>query len=104
LEAKDKMFGDIGSTMHNSVVSGVRLQRDKRLAAKRQETQPAGEPDLDLSHALRTRLTIVTLISENLDILYDQLDDEKRRKLIRDLCLHTRRLNDLACDLLAQLP
>jgi|GEM_PF-7031523 len=62
---------------------------------------PTG-PDQELSHALRTRLAIITLLSGNLDLLYERLDDEKRRAMIRDLRKHTRALNDLASDLLLQ--
>lgn len=103
MKVNDRMFGEPDATVPNTVVPRASLQPDKKLAAKTKETQLSGEPHLDISHALRTRLTIITLIGDNLDLLYDHLDDEKRRELIRDLCLHTRRLNDLACDLLAQL-
>jgi hypothetical protein len=48
----------------------------------------------DLSHELRTSLAVVTLISGNLDRLYE------RRKMIRDLRQHTHRLNSVVGDLL----
>jgi two-component system cell cycle sensor histidine kinase/response regulator CckA len=49
----------------------------------------------NVSHELRTPLSILTLVSGNLDTLYDRLDDEKRRKMIRDIREHTQTLNDL---------
>ena len=61
------------------------------------------QPGRDISHALRTQLAIITLLSGNLDLLYERLDDEKRRSIIKDLRKHTHELNDLARDLLLQL-
>ena len=39
----------------------------------------------NVSHELRTPLSIITLISGNLDTLYGQLDDNKRRKMIQEI-------------------
>jgi signal transduction histidine kinase len=54
----------------------------------------------NVSHELRTPLSIITLLSGNLDTLYERLDDEKRRTMIRDIRTHTRALNDLISDVL----
>jgi len=55
---------------------------------------------VDLSHELRTSLAIITLLSGNLDILYDELDNRKRRKMIRDVRRHTQKLNDIIVEVL----
>ena len=54
----------------------------------------------DLSHELRTSLAVVTLVSGNLDRLYERLDDGQRRKMIRDIRQHMRKLNNVIGDLL----
>ena len=75
-------------------------------ADKDVELDPARRPQLpgrDIHHELRTELAAITLLSGNLDLLYERLDDEKRRKLIKDLRKHTHALNDLASDLLLQM-
>ena len=57
---------------------------------------------LDISHTLRTELAIITLLSGNLDLFYEQLDDEKSRATIKDPRRHAHILNDLAGDILPQ--
>jgi PAS domain S-box-containing protein len=54
----------------------------------------------NVSHELRTPLSVLTLVSGNLDTLYDRLDDEKRRKMIRDVREHTQTLNGLVGNVL----
>jgi PAS domain S-box-containing protein len=54
----------------------------------------------NVSHELRTPLSVLTLVSDNLDTLYDRLDDQKRRKLIHDIQKHTQVLNELIGDIL----
>ena len=54
----------------------------------------------NVSHELRTPLSLITLISGNLDLLYERLDDEQRRKMIRDLRARARLLEDLINDIL----
>jgi light-regulated signal transduction histidine kinase (bacteriophytochrome) len=61
------------------------------------EEDPAGG---DLAHELRTSLAIITLLSGNLDLLYDRLDDEKRQRMIRDIRKQMQRLNALMDDVL----
>jgi CheY-like chemotaxis protein len=58
-----------------------------------------GEPH-DLLEALRTRLAILTLLSANLDTLYERLGDDKRQQMIRDLRRHSQALNGLFLSLL----
>lgn len=90
--------------------SGVALQ-DARLpiglAGLRPEIAPNQETrnledraDGDLAHELRTSLAIVTLLSGNLELLYDRLNDEKRRKMIGDIRKQMQRLNALTDDVL----
>jgi signal transduction histidine kinase len=54
----------------------------------------------DLAHELRTSLAIVTLLSGNLELLYDRLNDDKRRRMIGDIRKQMQRLNALADDVL----
>jgi PAS domain S-box-containing protein len=54
----------------------------------------------NVSHELRTPLSIISLISGNLDMLYDRLPDERRRKMIRDIRGHAQVLDDLVADVL----
>ena len=54
----------------------------------------------NVSHELRTPLSIITLIGGNLDRLYDRLDDDRRRKMIRDIRDQAEVLNDLVRDIL----
>jgi PAS domain S-box-containing protein len=54
----------------------------------------------NVSHELRTPLSVIALISGNLDRLYDHLDDDRRRKMIRDIREHAQVLNDLIGDIL----
>lgn len=54
----------------------------------------------NVSHELRTPLSILTLVSDNLDLLYERLDDQKRRKMIRDIQKQTQILNELIGDIL----
>ena len=69
---------------------------------------PAGAgPDLpepaiaiDLAHELRTSLAILTLLSGNLDLLYERLDDDRRRRMIRDMRAQMQKLNNLIADAL----
>ena len=57
---------------------------------------PAGaQPLSNLSHELRTCLAIITLLSGNLDLLYERLEDAERQKMIRDIRKHTQKLNDM---------
>ena len=68
---------------------------DQNWLMAEEELDPGEQIALDLSHEVRTLLTIMTLISGNLDLLYDRLDDEKRRQMIRTMRKHTRLLCDL---------
>ncbi|MCL4294115.1 MAG: response regulator [Anaerolineae bacterium] len=54
----------------------------------------------NVSHELRTPLSILTLVSDNLDLLYERLDEQKRRKMIRDIQKQTQILNELIGDIL----
>lgn len=56
---------------------------------------PPGGLDLDLSDAVRTHLTVIALASENLEVLYDLLDEEQRRRMIHSICTSSRALNKL---------
>jgi PAS domain S-box-containing protein len=54
----------------------------------------------NVSHELRTPLSVITLLVGNLDALYERMDDEKRRKLIRDIRGNIQVLNDLIINVL----
>jgi signal transduction histidine kinase len=49
----------------------------------------------NVSHELSTPLSVITLLADNLEALYERLDDAKRRKMIRDIQKHAQVLNDL---------
>jgi signal transduction histidine kinase len=76
------------------------------LSTARLDRSQAGEADRvsglpnDLSHELRTSLAIITLICGNLDLLYERLEDEERRRMIQKVRKHTERLNKLVSDML----
>jgi two-component system phosphate regulon sensor histidine kinase PhoR len=53
-----------------------------------------------VSHELRTPLSIVTLLVGNLDRLYQRLDDDGRRRMIRSIRDQVGLLNDLIDDVL----
>jgi signal transduction histidine kinase len=59
------------------------------------------ETGMDIAHELRTSLAIITLVSGNLEILYDRLDDDRRRKMISDIRRQTKRLDGIITELLA---
>lgn len=62
--------------------------------------QAPSDRSVGLAHELRTSLAALTLLSGNLDLLYDRLDDARRRKMIRDMRRHMHRLNGLVVDIL----
>jgi signal transduction histidine kinase len=76
-------------------LSTVRLDRSQASEAD----SVSGLP-YDLSHELRTSLAIITLICGNLDLLYEKLEDEERRRMIQRVRKHTERLNKLVSDML----
>ncbi|MCB0155415.1 MAG: response regulator [Anaerolineae bacterium] len=55
----------------------------------------------NVSHELRTPLSVITLIGDNLDKLYDRLNEDRRRKMIQDIQKHSQALDDLISDILA---
>jgi K+-sensing histidine kinase KdpD len=55
---------------------------------------------MDMEHSVRTRLAILTLLSGNLDLLYERLNEDKRRQMIRDIRTHTQALSELVCDVI----
>lgn len=83
--------------------AAVGLDRDQTAMSGLDTACLPAQPDRDISHALRTQLAVITLLSGNLDLLYERLDDEERHAMIKDLRQHTHELNDLARDLLLQL-
>lgn len=54
----------------------------------------------NVSHELRNPLSVITLLSGNLDFLYDRLNDDKRRELIREIRTQSRALRELIQDVL----
>jgi signal transduction histidine kinase len=83
---------------------------DKGLASGLMETQEHNTQRLDqdvyeeagndLAHELRTTLAIITLLSGNLDLLYERLDDEQRRKMVRGIRKQAAKLNAFIEDVL----
>lgn len=75
-------------------------RRNQELALLKEAERLKDQFVSNVSHELRTPLSIITLLSGNLDTLYDRLNDDKRRSMIRDIRTHTRALNDLISDVL----
>lgn len=82
-------------------------QINKSLRAEMESRERAERADIlktqfvaDVTHELRTPLSILTLISGNLDLLYDQLDDSKRHQMIQEIRAHAQIMNDLIGDVL----
>lgn len=74
-------------------VGFVTVQRD---ITRLKETEQAHDEFIsNVSHELRTPLSVITLIGDNLDALYDRLDDAKRRAMIRDIQNHSQILKEL---------
>ncbi len=80
----------------------TRLNRYRRLLSERAQRQQAEESERlkdrlisNISHELRTPLSVIALLSGNLDTLYDNLSEEKRRQMIRGIRKHAQVLNDL---------
>jgi PAS domain S-box-containing protein len=59
-----------------------------------------GEFVSNVSHELRTPLSVITLVSGNLDTLYERLDDDVRRQMIRDIRAYVREMNHIVGNVL----
>lgn len=81
-----------------AIMGFVSVQRD--ITPLKQAERSKNEFVSNVSHELRTPLSVITLLSDNLDGLYDRLDDAKRRKMICDIQKHTESLNNLIGDVL----
>jgi light-regulated signal transduction histidine kinase (bacteriophytochrome) len=93
------MRGELAHDIFGPRDVGMPVRLCQALADEDPIQEAQGEP-IDLSHELRTILAIITLISGNLDLFYERLDEEKRRSMIRDIRTHTRKLNTLIDDVL----
>ncbi|MCB9080041.1 MAG: response regulator [Anaerolineaceae bacterium] len=91
------LFAPVNRT-EPAIVGFVSVQRD--ITPLKQAERSKNEFVSNVSHELRTPLSVITLLSDNLDGLYDRLDDAKRRKMIRDIQKHTESLNNLIGDVL----
>jgi signal transduction histidine kinase len=85
---------DVGSSVRLAPVRG-------ELAFVRALEAFQAETGMDIAHELRTSLAIITLLSGNLEILYERLDEDQRRKMVGDIRKQTKQLNALIDDLLA---
>ncbi|MCB0190500.1 MAG: response regulator [Anaerolineae bacterium] len=54
----------------------------------------------NVTHELSTPLSIATLLADNLGLLYEHIEDEKRRKMIQNIQKHMRVLNNLVDNVL----
>lgn len=103
---KDDTLCDTATTIaplfgpdHRSQSIGfVSVQRD--ITPLKKAERAKNEFVSNVSHELRTPLSVLTLVSDNLDMLYDRLDDNRRRKMIRDIQKHIQILNELISDVL----
>lgn len=54
----------------------------------------------NVSHELSTPLTVMSLLVDNFEMLYERLSEEKRQKMIQDIKKHMRILNNMADSIL----
>lgn len=92
------LFAPVNHNAPPPIVGFVSVQRD--ITPLKQAERSKNEFVSNVSHELRTPLSVITLLSDNLDGLYDRLDEVKRRKMIRDIQKHTESLNNLIGDVL----
>lgn len=71
------------------------MHQDQNWTGARGNSASAKPPALDILHILGTRLTILSVVGNDLGPLDDRLDDERRQLLERTLHRHTRMLNVL---------
>jgi len=90
--------GLFASDPSERLVGFVSVQRD--ITPVKQAERAKDEFVSNVSHELRTPLSVITLISDNLDTLYNRLDDDKRRSMIQKIQKHTQILNELIEDVL----
>ncbi len=103
---KDNKFYDaaltvaplFASTQPHHLVGFVSVQRDVTVLKEAQRAKDIFVSNV--SHELRTPLSVITLVGDNLDGLYDRLNDDQRRKLIRDIQKHSQTLDELIDDVL----
>ena len=76
----------------------VSVQRDITPLKEAQRAKDAFVSNV--SHELRTPLSVITLIGDNLNTLYDRLNESRRRKMINDIQKHSQALEDLIEDVL----
>lgn len=84
------------------VRSILRLNRYRRLLSERAQRLQAEESERlkdklisNISHELKTPLSVITLLSGNLDTIYEAITDEKRRHMIQDIRKQAQELNNL---------
>lgn len=82
----------------NQPIGFVSVQRD--ISPLKEAERSRSKFVSNVSHELRTPLSVITLLSDNLEKLYDRLDDAKRQKMIQDIQKHTQVLNELIGDVL----
>ncbi len=85
---------------HREEAEAAINRRNQELALLKEAEQIKDQFVSNVSHELRTPISVITLISGNLDALYDQLDDNKRRKMIKDIRRHIEVLDNLISDIL----
>jgi PAS domain S-box-containing protein len=111
--SRQKHYEDSLQQAHEELESKVNertkelKQINLSLQAEMESREQAERADLlktqfvsDVTHELRTPLSILTLISGNLDMLYNQLDDSKRHQMIQEIRAHAQIMNDLIGDVL----
>ena len=101
-EIKAARFRQADQTMVQMIVRDVsdRAKAEMEMESVQGEQAEELSPRKDeirsnISHELRTPLSIISLISNNLDILYHELDEQKRLEMIREIRSQSRMLDGL---------
>ncbi|NIM93673.1 MAG: PAS domain S-box protein [Anaerolineales bacterium] len=91
VKERTQELADINEALRAEIISRERAERADLLKTRFVS---------DVTHELRTPLSIITLTSGNLDLLYNQLDDAKRQGMVQEIRAHAQIMNDLIGDVL----
>jgi PAS domain S-box-containing protein len=79
-------------------ISFVSVQRD--ITAMKLAERMKDQFVSNVSHELRSPMSLITMLTGSLELLYPRMDDARRLEIIQDIRKHTRVLSDLIGDVL----